>query len=75
MKDELRLKDLYDVLLPMQADVSSLKADMKEHMRRTAAVEMKTASLEKALWMLMGAGSFLTVTATIVAILRYSHIN
>jgi hypothetical protein len=65
------IKEVYDVLLPLRAEVSSIKTDLREHMRRTAMLEAQVDSLRKGQYMAIGAISFLTVVATVVSILKY----
>lgn len=55
-------------LAVMQKDVKEIKADLKEHMARTAAVEGRTSALEKFQWMVLGAGALVSIAATLVGI-------
>jgi hypothetical protein len=45
-----------------------IQADVKEHIRRTAAVEARTAKLEQFQWMVLGAGALITIVSTLVGI-------
>lgn len=66
----MKIKDLYDILLPLASDVSALKSDMKEHMRRTAIAESEIAVLKRGQWMFLGALSLFTLAGTAIALLK-----
>jgi hypothetical protein len=66
----MKIKDIYDVLLPMKADMAAMKTDLKEHMRRTAMAEADIQNLKRGQWMFLGGITLLTIAATVATILR-----
>jgi hypothetical protein len=66
------LLDLHKDMGIVKSEVSAIKVDLKEHMRRTALLE---ASLEKVkidVTLAKGAIGLLGVLATIVSVLKYT---
>jgi len=68
----------HDLLLSVHKDVavisqnlSEVRTDLKEHMRRTAILEAKFSSHDRVIWMGAGALTLLSVAATFLGILRY----
>lgn len=67
----MKVKDLYDILLPMQSDISALKTDMREHMRRTAVAESDISMLKRGQWMFLGALTLFTLLGSAITLWKF----
>ncbi len=52
-------------------DISALKTDVKEHIRRTIIAEIKISKLEQNIFRAQGGILLLSLIGTVVAILKY----
>lgn len=65
------LLDLHKSSAVVQSDIAAMKADLKEHMRRTHILEATQEILKRDVNMAKGAVALLTFSSVVLGILKY----